>query len=152
MLQEQFRKVGVGVDVVGVDMPSMIGRWSKGDYEAIFHGFQASATDPAMNLDFWLSSGSSHYWNPRQATPATAWEARVDDLMHQYAATDDLGERQRLFAEVQRVFGEEQPALYFVAPRVTIALGARVLNPQPAPQIPQLLWSADTLAVSGPRP
>ena len=151
MLQEQFRRVGVGVDVVGVDMGSMIARWSKGDYEAIFHGWQASATDQAMNLDFWLSSGSSHYWNARQPKPATAWEARIDDLMHQYAASADLAERQRLFAEVQRIFGEEQPALYFVAPKVTIATATRVLNPQPAPQIPQLLWSADTLAVSGPR-
>jgi peptide/nickel transport system substrate-binding protein len=152
MLQEQFRRVGVGVDVVGVDMGSMIARWSKGDYEAIFHGFQASATDQAMNLDFWLSSGSSHYWNPQQPRPATAWEARIDDLMHRYAASADLSERQRLFADVQRIFGEELPALYFVVPKVTIAVAPRVLNPQPAPQIPQLLWSADTLAVSGPRP
>lgn len=151
MLQEQFRRVGVGVDVVGVDMGSMIARWSKGDYEAIFHGWQASATDQAMNLDFWLSSGSSHYWNPRQPQPATPWEARIDELMQQYAASADLAERQRLFAEVQRIIGEEQPALYFVAPKVTIATTTRVLNPQPAPQIPQLLWSADSLAVSGPR-
>jgi hypothetical protein len=42
------------------------------------------------------------------------------------------------------------PALYFVAPKVTIALSPRVLNVTPAPQIPQVLWSADTLAVSGP--
>jgi hypothetical protein len=38
------------------------------------------------------------------------------------------------------------PAISFVAPKVMIAISSRVVNPQPAPQIPQLLWSADTLA------
>ena len=122
-----------------------------GDYDSIFHGFQASAIDPAMNLDFWLSSGNSHFWNPGQAKPATPWEARIDDLMRQQVQTQDQAERQRLFVEVQRVFGEHVPALYFVVPKVTIALSPRVVNPTPVPQIPQLLWSADTLAASGPR-
>ena len=104
-----------------------------------------------MNLDFWLSSGNNHFWNPGQAKPATPWEARIDDLMRQQVQAQDPAERQRLFVEVQRVFGEHLPALYFVAPKVTIALSPRVLNPTPVPQIPQLLWSADTLAASGPR-
>jgi peptide/nickel transport system substrate-binding protein len=104
-----------------------------------------------MNLDFWLSAGNSHFWNPGQAKPATPWEARIDELMRQQVQTHDPAERQRLFLEVQRVFGQEVPAVYFVAPKVTIALNPRVQNATPVPQMPQLLWSADTLAVSGPR-
>ena len=151
LLQEQLRALGISLDVVGLDVGSIGKRWFGGDYDSIFHGFQASATDPAMNLDFWLSSGNSHFWNPGQAKPGTAWEARIDDLMRQQVQTQDQAERQRLFVEVQRVFGEHVPALYFVAPKVTIALSPRVVNPTPVPQIPQLLWSADTLAASGPR-
>jgi len=151
LLQEQLRTLGISLDVVGLDLGSIGKRWFGGDYDSIFHGFQASATDPAMNLDFWLSSGNSHFWNPGQATPATPWEARIDDLMRQQVQTQDQAERQRLFVEVQRVFGEHVPALYFVVPKVTIALSPRVVNPTPVPQIPQLLWSADTLAASGPR-
>ena len=151
LLQEQLRALGIALDVVGLDLGSIGKRWFGGDYDSIFHGFQASATDPAMNLDFWLSSGNSHFWNPRQAKPATPWEARIDDLMRQQVQAQDPAERQRLFVEVQRVFGEHVPALYFVAPKVTIALSPRVLNPTPVPQIPQLLWSADTLAASGTR-
>jgi ABC-type transport system substrate-binding protein len=71
--------------------------------------------------------------------------------MRQQVAANDLAERQRLFAEVQRVFGEHLPALYFVAPRVNVAFSPRVVNVTPAALIPQLLWSADTLAVTGPR-
>jgi peptide/nickel transport system substrate-binding protein len=151
LLREQFQRVGVIVDVVGLDVPSMIKRWQGGDYDSVFHAFQASATDPAMSLDFWLSSGNLHYWNPAQPKPATEWEARIDELMRQQVASLDPAERQRLFLEVQKIFGEHLPALYFTAPKVTIALSPRVANANPAPQVPQLLWSADTLAVAGGR-
>jgi peptide/nickel transport system substrate-binding protein len=149
MLQEQLRAVGVAVDVVGIDLGALFKRWQAGDYDSIFHGFQASATDPAMNLDFWLSSGNSHFWNPGQKKPTSDWERQIDDLMRQQAATTDLAKRQGLFVEVQRIFAEHLPALYFVAPKVTLVLSPRVANARPAPQIPQLLWSADTLKMSG---
>jgi peptide/nickel transport system substrate-binding protein len=150
LLQEQLRRLGIAVDVAGMDLGSIGKRWMTGDYDSIFHGFQVSATDPAMTLDFWLSSGNSHFWNPGQDNPATPWEAAIDDLMRKQSSSIDMAERQRLFVEVQRVFAEHVPALYFVAPKVTIALSPRVMNAAPAPQVPQLLWSADTLAVSAP--
>jgi peptide/nickel transport system substrate-binding protein len=146
VLQEQLRRAGIGVEVVLLDPGTMQQRWQRRDYDAIYYSGQASAIDPAMNSDFWLSSGAFHFWNPQQKTPATEWERRIDDLMRQQAGAPELAERQRLFAEVQRVMAEELPAIYFVAPRVTLAVSARVANATPAPQIPQLLWSADTLA------
>ena len=150
VLQEQFRAVGVGLDIVSLDLGSIVQRWFKGDYESVFHGFEGSATDPALNLDFWLSSGPQHFWNRAQARPATPWEARIDELMHEQASAPTLAERQRLFAEVQRIFAVELPALYFVAPKVTLAASTRLRNLQPAPQIPQLLWAADRMAVAAP--
>jgi peptide/nickel transport system substrate-binding protein len=152
VLQEQFRAVGIGVDVVALDLGAIFQRWMKGEYDSVFHAFQVNATDPAMTPDFWLSSGPQHFWNPGQSVPATEWERRMDELMAKHASSPSLPERQRLFAEVQRIFGEELPALYFVVPKVTIAVSRRVSNLQPAPQIPQLLWAADTLAVSAAAP
>jgi peptide/nickel transport system substrate-binding protein len=148
MVQEQLRQVGVTVDVVGLDPGGIVERFARADYDAIYFGVQVTHTDPAMQPAFWLSSGDFHFWNPGQAAPATDWERRIDELMAAHARTFDLAERQRLFADVQRIFVEHQPALYFVAPRVTIAVSSRVANEQPAAQIPQLLWSADTLAMA----
>jgi peptide/nickel transport system substrate-binding protein len=150
-LQDQYKKLGIGVDAVGLDPPAMIGRWQKGDYDSIYHGFQLSATDPAMTPDFWFSSGSTHFWNPNQKSPATDWEARIDELMKQQIAAPDLAERKRLFAEVQQIFAEHLPAIYFVAPRITTAMSPRVANATPSLLIPHLLWSADTLAVAQSR-
>lgn len=149
MLQEQLRQAGLAVDVVGLDQSAIAQRWQGGDYDAIYFGIQNSQTDPVLSPQFWLSSGSFHFWNPRQTAPATEWERRIDDLMLRQGTTFDLAERQKQFAEVQRIFAEAMPAIYFVAPKVTLAVSSRVRNEQPAPQVPQLLWNAESLAVSG---
>ena len=47
-------------------------------------------------------------------------------------AAQDLDERKQLFAEAQRVFAEELPAIHFAAPVVYVAHGARVANARPA--------------------
>ena len=154
VIREQLRQIGIGVDLVTLDPRGIHGRWQAGDYDAIYFGLQASSTDPALNLDFWLSSSDSHFWNPSQPTPSADWEKRIDELMREQMSAPDLAARQRAFAEVQRIMGEELPAIYFVAPKITIATSTRVKNAMPAPQVPQLLWSADTLAAasaSGPR-
>ena len=149
MIQEHLRLIGISVDIVALDVRTLQTRWMSGDYESIYMGAQASATDPALNADFWLSSGPFHFWNPGQRVPATEWEARMDAMMRRQAAASALEERQQLFAGVQQIMGEELPAIYFVAPRVTIAVSPRVSNAAPVQQAPQLLWSADTLTVSG---
>jgi ABC-type transport system substrate-binding protein len=152
-LEAQLRHIGIGVDLVGLDTGAIIKRFEEGDYDSIYFGIQASGTDPALNLDLWLSAGHMHFWNPAQPTPSTDWEKRIDDLMRVQTQARDLTERQRAFAEVQRILGDELPFIFFVAPRVTIATSPRVLNATPVLRLPQLLWSADTLAsaaASGP--
>jgi peptide/nickel transport system substrate-binding protein len=146
VIQEQLRQAGITVDLVLLDQGAMFKRYAEGQYDSNYFGIQASATDPALNPGFWLSSGNFHFWNPGQKSPATEWERRIDTLMHQQGTMPDLAERKRLFTEVQRILADELPAIYLVTPKVTLAVSTRVANPQPAPQLPQLLWSADTLA------
>ena len=105
VVQEQLRTIGIAMDVVELDPQSLFGRYGAGDWESICYGFQTSALDPAMNLDFWLSAGDNHVWNPNQATPSTPWEKQIDDLMQRQSAAPTLEERQRLFAEAQKIFG-----------------------------------------------
>jgi len=146
MVQEHLRQVGIAVEIAAFDQGAIFQLWQSGEYDSIYFGVQASATDPALNPDFWLSGGAYHFWNPAQSRPATEWEARIDDLMRRQSAAPSLSERQALFAEVQRIIGEELPAIYFVAPRVIVAVTPRVGNPTPVLQAPQLLWTAETLS------
>jgi peptide/nickel transport system substrate-binding protein len=146
-LQQDLSKVGLAADVVTLEAPALIERLTARQYEAAFFVVQASDTDPASNLDFWLSGGAFHLWNAEQAAPATPWEARIDALMHQQVAVTDPVERRRLFNEVQRIFAQELPAIAFVAPKVSIAIGARVTGVRPSVLQPFVLWDAATLGV-----
>jgi peptide/nickel transport system substrate-binding protein len=100
-----------------------------------------------MNLDFWLSSGSAHVWNIGQTKPATDWEKEIDDLMLEMMAETDPAERRRLFDGVQKIFADNLPALYFVAPRLHMAVSDRVGGLEPALLRPQLLWNVDRITV-----
>jgi peptide/nickel transport system substrate-binding protein len=148
VLREDLRQVGVAMDLVPLEPNSIQQRIiGSRDFEAALIQFIATDPDPANSKDFWMSNGGSHLWHVGQTTPATEWERQIDELMTRQAASLDREERRRLFNEVQRLFAENLPMLYFAAPRVYIATNARMINLRPSVTRPQLLWSADTLAV-----
>lgn len=147
VIRDELKKVGLEVDVVALDATALFERWGTGMYEAIYFNVSMSDTDPAITPDFWFSSGSQHLWNVSQKTPATDWERRIDELMTRQSAALNETERKRLFDQVQKVFAEHLPVVYFVAPRVYVAASSRVINLTPAVSRPQLLWSPDTVAV-----
>jgi peptide/nickel transport system substrate-binding protein len=148
VVRDELAKIGLGVDTVLLDANALVGTFLGGKpYDAVYFGLIPSDTDPALILDFWLSSGGSHLWNAGQASPATAWERQIDQLMAKQAAALDQGERYTLFTEVQKIFAEHEPMVYFAAPRIYVATSARVLNIDPMPRRPQALWSPDTIAL-----
>jgi peptide/nickel transport system substrate-binding protein len=148
VVQEQLRRVGLAIDVVAVDQGALFQHYMARDYDAMYFVASSNSIDPARNPEFWLSSGSFHYWNPGQKTPATPWEAKIDDLMRQQSTTLDAPARQRIFAEAQRLFAKELPALFLVAPKVTIAMSSRVHGATPSVLAPPVLWNAEKLSVS----
>jgi peptide/nickel transport system substrate-binding protein len=148
-LREAFARVGVRMDVVALDPGAIMGSWGRGDYDAIYQHMDFTDTDPAGNLDFWLSSGAMHLWHPGQRTPATEWEGRVDALMTRHASVMDRAERQRMFADVQRTLAEQVPALSFATPHVFVSTSTRVTGGRTAVLRPQVLWDADEITVSG---
>ena len=135
------------MDVVPLAFGEMMKMLGMGKYESLYFGPGATDIDPAVNQDFWLSTGGAHFWNPGQAKPATDWERRIDELMARQVASPDDNERQRLFTEVQKIFAEHEPAIYFAAPRVFLATSSRVTGYTPSLIPPQLLWAPDTIAV-----
>ena len=148
VLREDLRPLGIAVDVVALEQGALTERMVKGDFEAIAFFFSSSNLDPAMNPDFWLSSGSAHIWNIGQATPATEWEKQVDGLMQKVMSGTDQVERKQFFDQVQKIFAENLPVIYFVAPRMYMGVSSRVGSMSPTILRPQLLWSADTLTIS----
>jgi peptide/nickel transport system substrate-binding protein len=154
VIRDELKKIGVTVDVVPLDAGALISRFVSGaNYDAVYFTLLTTDTDPAINPDFWFSSGTARVWNLAQKTPATDWERRIDALMTRQIASSDDVERKRLFDEVQKIFAEHLPTIQFVAPRFYAAASTRVTNLRPALIRPQLLWAPESVAVrAAPRP
>jgi peptide/nickel transport system substrate-binding protein len=147
VLREQAALAGIALDIVPLEVGAVIQRVERCDFDAVYMRPLFSDIDPAGNLDYWLSSGQGHYWNMSQAKPATEWEAEIDRLMLEQARTVDPQRRKALFEEVQRIFAENVPVLYFAAPRLFYGHSARLTGVNPSVLRPALLWSADTIGV-----
>ena len=151
ILRDELKKVGIAVDVVLLEQGALVERMLQGQFESIFFVVTATSFDPAMNADFWLSSGSAHVWNMNQAKPATDWEKQIDDLMLKVMTSVDQDERKKTFDEVQKVFAANVPILYFVTPRMYMGVSDRVGGLSPSVIRPQLLWNIDRMTVKGTR-
>ena len=147
VVRDAAAKVGIAFDLAPLENSAMVMRVQTCDYDAVYMRVLWTDLDPAGNLDYWVSHGDGHPWNIASKTPATEWEARIDQLMEQQGATVDKEQRRVLFAEVQKVSGENVPMLYFVAPRLYAAHSTRVQGTVPSVIRPNLLWNVDMLSV-----
>ena len=148
VLREEIGRIGIALDIAPLEFGAMIQRMLACDYDAMYYRPVATDFDPAGNLDFWLSSGSAHLWNPAQRTPATEWERRIDTLMLEQAAALDPDRRRQQFEIVQRIFAENLPVLYFAAPRMYYAHSLRLRGVVPSVLQPPVLWNADSLSIT----
>jgi peptide/nickel transport system substrate-binding protein len=148
VIREELKKIGLTVDVVTLDSSQVVQRFLGAQYDAVYYNASKTDLDPGTNQDFWLSSGGAHPWNIEQKTPATDWERRIDELMVRQIASRDDAERKRLYDEIQKIFCDHLPIVFFVAPRVYAASSARVLNVTPSDARPQLLWRPEVVAVA----
>ena len=148
VLREELGRIGIALDIAPLESEAVTERLLACDYDAMYYRPVAADLDPAGNMDFWLSSGSAHFWNLAQRTAETEWEQRIDTLMLEQAATLDPERRRQLFDLVQRIFAENLPALYFAAPRMYYAHGPRLLGVVPSVLSPPVLWNADSLRVT----
>ena len=76
----------------------------------------------AQGSNTWPSNGNMHIWNPLQKTPATEWEARIDDLYHAGCTTVDETAGKKIWDEFQSIILEECPFVFLVSTRSFVAL------------------------------
>jgi ABC-type transport system substrate-binding protein len=145
-LADTLNGMGVQLDVTPLGADALAARRKKGNYDAIYDRIAVRDTDPAMNLDFWLSSGAAHPWNPSRTAPPADWERQLDQLMLKNAGTFDRIQRLQAFVDAQKIYLQHVPAIFFGTPHVRITTAIRVLNATPSPLRPHLLWNAESLA------
>jgi peptide/nickel transport system substrate-binding protein len=148
MIQEDLQKIGIQVNVVTLDFPSLIERMTQTfDYEAILLGLTNVGLDPSEQMNVWLSSSENHQWNPSEKSPETTWEAEIDRLMRAQASTADAKKRKESFDRVQEIAVEQAPFIYLVNRNALSAVAASVQGASPVILVPQTYWNIERLSV-----
>lgn len=146
IIQEDLKAIGIGVKFEPLETRTLLSKINSDfDYEACLLGLAGTDADPNAKMNILLSSATGHYWHPGQPSPATAWEARIDELMMAQARTVDQAERQKLFADVQRLMAEQVPLINLAARNLVVAARRRVGNLKPGLLHDFLLWNAEEL-------
>ena len=150
LIQDDLQKIGIHVNVVTLDFPSLIERMTQTfDYEAIVLGLTNVDLDPNGEMNVWLSSAENHQWNPQQKTPETAWEAEIDRLMRIQASSSDAKKRKEAFDRVQEIVVEEEPFIFLINKNALSAVSTAVHGAAPVILFPQTFWNAERLTVAG---
>jgi peptide/nickel transport system substrate-binding protein len=146
MIQQDLSEIGITMKVVTLDFPSLIERITRTfDYDACLLGLVNTDLDPNGQLTVWMSSGEDHQWNPNQKTPATAWEAEIDELMREQAAAPSEKVRKARFDRVQQIVAEQQPFIYLVNEDALSAVSSELVGAAPVALSPQAFWNIESL-------
>jgi peptide/nickel transport system substrate-binding protein len=149
IVQQDLAKIGMRVNFLPMEFQSLIERITKTQqYEACLLGITNVAVDPNEQMNVWVSSGTLHAWNPREAKPATAWEAEIDRLMQTQHSATAAEARKKAFDRVQEIVAEQAPIVYLVHPDVLVAVAPRVRNAAPSPLMPHLLGNVESLSLA----
>ena len=148
MIQEDLQKIGVHVNVVTLDFPSLIERMTQTfDYEAILLGLTNTGLDPNEQMNVWLSSSENHQWNPQEKSPETTWEAEIDRLIRAQSSAADVNKRKERFDRVQEIAVEQEPFIYLVNRNALSAVAATVEGASPVILAPQTYWNVERLSL-----
>lgn len=148
MIQQDLSKIGIRINVVTLDFPSLIERFTKTyNYEAAILGFVNTEIDPNSLMTVWMSDGENHAWYPNQKTPATSWEAEVDKLMQAQTQSADAKKRKQAWDRVQEIVYEQQPMIFLVNKNALSAVSPNLANASPVVLRPQTYWNVEQLFV-----
>lgn len=148
IIQEDLARLGIRMQVAPIEFQALTARWQQSfDYDAVLLGTVVTEPDPSSYANYLVSNSPSHPWYPKQAKPATEWEARLDQLLAEMAREKDAERRKAIFHEMQKILAEQLPVIPIIARHVTAAANTRVGNYRPSTLVPYSLWNAEELFV-----
>jgi peptide/nickel transport system substrate-binding protein len=111
---DELKKVGITLNVKPVQFQKLVDSLTKGyDWQSILISL-GSNYFPVQGSNVWISSGNLHLWNPLQPKPATAWEAKIDELYWQGFSARDPVKAKKIWDQFQRILLDQVPVMYMV--------------------------------------
>jgi ABC-type transport system substrate-binding protein len=145
IIQEQFREVGLQMDILQVDVAENQRRSiQSSDFDIRNVGGGVFRADPSvsgtyMTTDTWTPNGGNygHYSNPE-----------IDELYPQAQAAGDPEERRRIYTEIAQILNDECPWIWLYSPNSIYGVSNRIQGYQPPSYIDNKLWNAEEWSVS----
>ncbi len=148
IIQEDLTQLGIKMHLAPIESGELTRRTAESyEYDAVLSGASVTEPDPSSYTNFLRSSSPTHMWHPKQATPATAWEARIDELVTAQASETEAQRRHAIFRDIQIILAEQLLVIPIAARHITSAANVRVGNYRPSPIFPYSLWNAEELFV-----
>ncbi len=147
LIQSDLKKLGFKVVYQPIEFNTLVDKIDNSyDYDSVLLGLAGGGVDPVAGMNVLLSSGFTHQWYPKQKSPATPWEARVDELMNLQIKTLDFAQRKKYYDEVQTILNDQLPMIYTIAPQVYAAIRSDVGNLRPtALSLYRVTWNVEEL-------
>ena len=125
ILQSDFAKVGVKVNLKGILSSKLLSTGQSGDWEMILHAF-GDQPDPELRRPIWQPGGALYYWHrtlqptqdggaPNMARMA-GWEKDIYGIFNQAAVTPSAPARKALYTRWQLLFAQNLPVTPIAKP------------------------------------
>ena len=148
VIQEDLARLGIRMQVAPIEVGEVTRRRKQSfAYDAILFGASVSEPDPSSYTNFLQCGSDEHQWHPKQAKPATDWEARLDELVAAQARERDTQQRLAVFRDIQRLLAEQLPVIPIAARHIICAANTRLGNYRPSTIFPYSLWNAEELFI-----
>ena len=112
IITSALEEIGVSVDYQVVPFGDLVNRLTTSyDWDAIIVGLTGSA-QPHFGFGVWHSTGNLHLWYPNQPSPATDWEAEIDELYVKASQELDEELRAEYYHAAQALAAQNVPLIY----------------------------------------
>lgn len=114
LFSDELKQVGINGRVKPVDFQALVQSLTETYDWHVATAALGSNYWPEGGSNVWQSSGNFHLWRPLQESPATDWEARVDELYNEGRFSLDPVRRKAVYDEFQRILLDQVPLTYLV--------------------------------------
>lgn len=144
LVQDDLKAIGIAAHVVPMESRSANDRvLNSHDYEAIVMGLVSGDADPTPDMNVLMSNAQTHLWHLNEKTPATPWEAEIDQLMQKQLVTINYQQRKKIYDRVQEVLAQQLPVVYLASPDILVGAQEGLGNFRPAIIEQYTFWNAD---------
>ncbi len=132
IIRYDLEQLGMKVNFLILEFNTLVSKLNATfEWDAIMLGL-TGGIEPHFGQNVWNSSGQLHLWYPRQKSPATDWEKRIDELFFLGVQELDDVKRRIYYDEFQMIVSERLPVIYTVLGSRISAVRNKFENLQPA--------------------